>query len=84
MSNTGNHSENSEQEIFQLFNCLDLNQDGQINKWDLVNALEDTGLWRTDPRVKDIYDKGGEYEYLLNKHDLTGESIAKKVMLEMQ
>ncbi len=34
--------------------------------------------------VKDIYDKGGEYEYLLNKHDLTGESIAKKVMLEMQ
>ncbi|MAZ47561.1 MAG: glutaminase A [Halobacteriovoraceae bacterium] len=57
MSNTGNHSENSEQEIFQLFNCLDLNQDGQINKWDLVNALEDTGLWRTDPRVKDIYDK---------------------------
>ena len=34
--------------------------------------------------VKDIYDKGGEYEYLLNKHNLTGESIAKKVMLEMQ
>ena len=34
--------------------------------------------------VKDIYDKGGEYEYLLNKHKLTAESIAKKVILEIK
>ena len=32
--------------------------------------------------IKDVYDKGGEYEYLLNKHGLTGEAIAKKVMQE--
>lgn len=52
-----NQSEINEQELYQLFNCLDLNQDGKINKWDLVNALEDTGLWRDDPRVSEIYKK---------------------------
>ena len=34
--------------------------------------------------IRDFYSKGGEYNYLLEKHGLTGESIAKKIMQEIK
>ena len=33
--------------------------------------------------IEDVYGKGGEYEYLLKKHGLTGEAIANKIMREI-
>ena len=33
--------------------------------------------------IEDTYSKGGEYEYLLQKHGLTGEAIANKIIKEL-